>query len=246
MNTSWARWLEALTDHVDTGAARRFGSITAASAGVPIPLFNQLFVFHVPARDDLATAVSWMSERAVPFWVTVPAPCLDDVAELVAEVGLVMDGESRPGMAVALQDLAEAPSSSVEMVPVTRAGQLEEVAAVTAEAFGAPLEAARTLAPASMLEDDRMRWFVGYVDGQPVACGQLQRTGSVAGVYAIAVREAFRRRGIGEAITWQVLHAGLAAGCEVGVLQASPMGVPVYRRMGFREVVAYHHFVPRT
>ena len=116
--------------------------------------------------------------------------------------------------------------------------------AATADAFGAPMGPARALAPASMLEDDRMRWFVGYVDGEAAACGQLLRTGDVAGVYAIAVREAFRRRGMGEAISWQVLRAGADAGCEVGVLQASPMGHSIYRRMGFDEIVDYHLFVP--
>lgn len=245
VNDNWVAWLEAVTDHIGAGASRRFGSVAAASAGVPIPLFNQTFVFQKPDPDDLAAAVSWMSERAVPFWVTVPAALVGQVDQLADELGLVLSEGSMPGMALSpLQDRVEAPSSAVKIVPVTNPGQLEDVAVVTAEAFGAPLEPARALAPTSMLDDDRMEWFVGYVDGEAAACGQLLRTGPVAGVYAIAVREAFRRHGIGEAVSWQVLQAGVEAGCEIGALQASPMGEPVYQQMGFQEVVRYHHFVP--
>lgn len=247
VNDNWRGGLEAMAEHVATGASRRFGSVAAASTGVPIPLFNQAFVFRAPDPDDLSAAVSWMFDRAVPFWVTVPAPLVHEVERLADRVGLVLSEGSMPGMALApLQDLAAVPAAAADIVPVIDGEQLEHVAVVTAEAFGAPLAPARALAPVSVLEDDRMKWFVGYVDGEPVACAQLLRTGSVAGLYAVAVREAHRRRGIGEAISWQVLHAGWEAGCEVGVLQASPMGQPVYQRMGFREAGRYHQFVPES
>jgi len=36
---------------------------------------------------------------------------------------------------------------------------------------------------------------------------------------------------------------GLAAGCDVSVLQASDMGLPIYERLGFRTVVQYDGFV---
>lgn len=128
------------------------------------------------------------------------------------------------------------------MLPVTDATQLADFAVVAAEAFGAPLEAASVLAPASSLADDRCSWFVGYVDGDPGVCGQLLRTDDVAGVYSIGVCERFRRRGLGAAITTTVLSAGSDLGCTIGVLQASPMGEPVYEHMGFDTVTQYHSF----
>lgn len=68
----------------------------------------------------------------------------------------------------------------------------------------------------------------------------------MAGVYSVGVVEAFRRRGIGEAMTRAVLRAGREAGCRVAVLQSSEMGRPLYERMGFETVVTYHHFEPAT
>ena len=70
--------------------------------------------------------------------------------------------------------------------------------------------------------------------------------GAVAGVYTIGVVEEYRRQGLGEAMTGAVLRAGRDAGCQVGVLQSSEMGYPLYRSMGFETVVTYHHFEPAT
>jgi phosphoribosylcarboxyaminoimidazole (NCAIR) mutase len=41
------------------------------------------------------------------------------------------------------------------------------------------------------------------------------------------------RRGLGDAVTRAATTAGLELGAAVTALLASPMGAPVYRRMGF-------------
>lgn len=244
LNTNWVAWLESKTEHVPGGEFRWFGPIPAASVGVPIPLFNQVFVLEQPSEEDLAGATSWIRGRDVPHWITVAGPHVEAVAGMADAVGLARSDGAMPGMALAsLAGLSPVSPSQLEVRPVTHADQLEAFAVVTADAFGPPLEEARRLDPPSMLEDDRMGWFVGFVDSEPAACGQLLRTRDVAGVYAIGVRERFRRRGIGEAITRAVLIAGRKQGCELGVLQASPMGTPVYERMGFETITEYHHFV---
>ena len=90
------------------------------------------------------------------------------------------------------------------------------------------------------------RWhgFVGYVDGEPAGAAQLVVTDRVAGVYYVATTEPMRRRGIGEAITRHALVADASRGCSLGSLQASPMGRPIYERMGFEVVSEYRTYVP--
>ena len=58
----------------------------------------------------------------------------------------------------------------------------------------------------------------------------------------MATLEARRGRGLGEAITWEAVKAGIAAGCELASLQASALGRPVYERMGFETPLHYVHF----
>jgi GNAT superfamily N-acetyltransferase len=247
LNENWAAWLNFTAEHAPGGESRTFGAIRCSSVGVPMPLFNQAFVFDEPSVRDLARATGWLSDRNVPFWVTAPDSVARAVADMAESAGLDPLATTMPGMAYApLADLPVEADGDAEILPVTQSAQLGDFALVASEAFGAPLEAAGTLAPASTLGDDRCSWFLGYLDGDPVVCGQLLRTGDVAGVYSIGVRERFRRRGLGAAITAAALVAGSDSGCSIGVLQASPMGAPVYDRMGFETVTQYHSFAPTS
>ncbi len=70
-------------------------------------------------------------------------------------------------------------------------------------------------------------------------------TDEVANVNFVATKEAFRRRGLGEAITWHTVREGAKKRYTLASLQASDMGGPVYERMGFRQVGYYHTYVPK-
>ena len=67
--------------------------------------------------------------------------------------------------------------------------------------------------------------------------------GGIAGVFCVATIEAARRRGIGAAVTLAPLLDARAAGYQIGVLQASEMGYPVYQRIGFTEQFRYHDYL---
>jgi len=243
VNENWAAWLHFTADHAPGGESRTFGAVRCSSVGVPIPLFNQAFVFEEPAVDDLAQATRWLSARNIPFWVIAPGSLAGAVADLAGPAGLDRMATTTPGMVYGpLADFAAEADDDAEILVVTDPAQLGDFATVASEAFGALLEAAGTLAPASTLDDRRCAWFLGYLGADLAACGQLFHAGDVAGVYSIGVRERFRRRGLGAAVTAAVLSAGKESGCSIGVLQASPMGAPVYDRMGFQTVTQYHRF----
>jgi GNAT superfamily N-acetyltransferase len=59
---------------------------------------------------------------------------------------------------------------------------------------------------------------------------------TVVGVYSVATVPAFRRRGFGEAVTWAAVAADPAL---PAILQPSPEGAALYRRMGFVPVDRY-------
>jgi GNAT superfamily N-acetyltransferase len=73
--------------------------------------------------------------------------------------------------------------------------------------------------------------WVGFVDGRPVCTSAAYVGGGLLGVYAVATAPEARGRGYGEALTWAAMgfRPDLPA-----ALQASPMGKPVYERMGYR------------
>ena len=78
-----------------------------------------------------------------------------------------------------------------------------------------------------------MRLYVAYVDGVPAAASELFLGGGVAGVHMVATAPAYRRRGLGMALTWTALDEGRRHGLTTGALQASAQGQPLYERLGF-------------
>lgn len=52
-----------------------------------------------------------------------------------------------------------------------------------------------------------------------------------------------RGKGYGEALSAAAAEDGFSRGCTVSSLQASPMGFPVYHRMGYRHVFDYQRWV---
>ena len=90
-------------------------------------------------------------------------------------------------------------------------------------------------AAAALAPDFPARFYVGYLDGAAVAAAEATLAGGVAGVYNVATRAAYRRRGLGAALVARALVDARAAGYRASVLEAAPDGVGVYTRLGFRE-----------
>jgi GNAT superfamily N-acetyltransferase len=81
--------------------------------------------------------------------------------------------------------------------------------------------------------------FVGWVEGTPVATARLSVVGGVAGVYAVVTIPSARGQGFGRAMTRHALEAGRTLGMQIATLQATALGLPVYRRLGFRTYFEY-------
>jgi GNAT superfamily N-acetyltransferase len=117
---------------------------------------------------------------------------------------------------------------------------------VAFESFGYPVELAGAVLTEELLGLPHVRGFVGYVDGQPAATSLLLMTGDVAGIYWVGTLATHRNQGLGASITAHAVNAGLARGCTAAGLQASPLGQPVYRRIGFELPRAYAPFIHQT
>ena len=77
--------------------------------------------------------------------------------------------------------------------------------------------------------------FLGILDGKPVATSEVFFGGGVALLGAVNTLSQHRRQGIGAALALAALRDAQKQGYRMSVLSASPMGINIYRRIGFRE-----------
>lgn len=77
--------------------------------------------------------------------------------------------------------------------------------------------------------------YLGMLDGKPVATVALFFGAGVAAIHHVVTLPEVRGQGIGGTMTFMAAREARAAGYRIGVLTASPMGINIYRRLGFSE-----------
>lgn len=133
--------------------------------------------------------------------------------------GLVRDpGGEAPPLPVGLQ-----------VAPARSAEDVAEASRLVDEVFGCRAPEPETLITQAVLGED-FEVFLGREDGRAVATAVAYVSHGFCGVYAVATAAHARGRGYGEALSWA---ATLFRPDLPATLQASDMGLPVYRRMGY-------------
>lgn len=210
--------------------------------GLPFALLNG--VLRVRDRSvDAAVASVRQRMDGVPYlwWVGADSDP-DVVGQLVAHGATVKS--TLPVMAVELSRIAEVDVSGLSISEVIDRPAVTAYVEAYADVFGIPADVVPAVVDAEMgyaAAHSTVARFVGAVDGQVVGTAQLSVSHGVAGVYWVATREAFRKQGIATALTAAALIAGRERGLRVGTLQASRLGQPVYRAMGFETVGELQH-----
>jgi ribosomal protein S18 acetylase RimI-like enzyme len=106
--------------------------------------------------------------------------------------------------------------------------------------YGIPPEVPRRIFESiSMVRAPHMCAVVAYTDDEPMSCAMVLLTHGMGGVYWVGTDPGGRGSGLGEACTRFVTNAAFDAGARFVALQASPMGEPIYLRMGYRTIGEY-------
>lgn len=86
--------------------------------------------------------------------------------------------------------------------------------------------------------------FVVHYGGQPASTAMVMLQEDIAWIGWVATRLSCRRLGLGGLATAAATRAGFALGAKFASLEATEMGVPVYLRLGFREIARYRNYWP--
>lgn len=212
-----------------------FEGVAAHTTGLAPRHWNGAFLTGTADLDRVLPQVAaWFARHEKPWGFLIPAEAeveppglqhaLDQPVMLRDLHGLPPDGE--------LAVRADAPAA--------------DVATVQAEAFGDDYAVVLAFVGPTLGPDarPRQRTITSYDGDEPVGCATVAFLDGMAGIYGVAVREPWRRRGLGAALTTRCLHLAAAEGCDVAYLNPSPMAYDVYAALGFRDAAPFRIWVP--
>lgn len=165
----------------------------------------------------------------------------DDLVDYATGIGAAAGGGDPIQVLASIDALvAPDPLAGVELRAVSDPAGVADVARVNQAAtavYGFPDDLFGTVfaEPATVLADDIVA-VVAYDGDAPVATAQVFLHGDTAYVGWVATAATAMRRGLGTAVTADVIRRARGRGAMTAALMASPMGAPVYRRMGFVDV----------
>lgn len=223
---------------VEGGEVVEVDGLLVAFSNLPAPELNGTRVIRAPddAPAALDAARAAFRSRGHPFFgIEVEVGRHPTVEAAVRGAGL-RRVEAWPAMAASVSLLPDdRVPSGVDVRLVEEDRELSAVRAVEVAAFGTPPEIAARFVGRRMLEDERVRMFTAWIDGEPVGEASAYLLHDTVGIFGVGVVDSARRRGIGTALTVAAARA-FEDRAEIAWLQPSDMARAMYEELGFRRV----------
>jgi RimJ/RimL family protein N-acetyltransferase len=195
----------------------------------------------------VARAQDFFGKRGRGFSVFVRAnePEDEDLAGAAADAGMVNVFEM-PEMVISERVEERELPPNAELRRLSSAEEVAAYWALTADAYvslGFPPEVFSYYDNHEGLLTDNIAAFIAYLDGRPVSAAMTAVSRGVAGIYWVGTLEEARGKGLAWATTAAATNAGFELGADLASLQASPMGEPIYLKMGYEALFPYRLFM---
>lgn len=197
----------------------------------------------VPAGEVIAVADAWFAERNRGW--TLGTTSWDggdqDLIDAAAAAGLVTVLD-QPAM-VCDERLPDAPPPEGIELRVL-ATDADSIAYVTMSdgaytSLGMPEGVLAAMAPPPLQIPPHLVSVGAFEDGVLLSGAQVLFSHGIAGVYLVGTAAVARGRGLADLVARTVTNVAFDRGVPLVTLQASSMGEPIYRRMGYRDLYRY-------
>jgi len=233
---------------------RESPEISWVESALEFSLFNRVYASNLrpeTADASIEEVISNFENRALTLdWPVLPGMKPDDLPARLRKHGFILKDNS-PAMTIDLRRFSPDPPrlNELQIRKVESDEDLRVFMDVAARAYevsnrdhGIFLEILRSLEVGSR---SRYKCYLGTLNGQPVATSLLFIAGGAAGIYWIGTVPESRGLGVGTQMTIRPLIDARIAGFDIATLQATEMGDPVYRRIGFKECFRFDVYVRR-
>lgn len=208
--------------------------------GEPHPFGNLALISDPNDPSATEAAIEPLLHCAAPAAVLLNAPASAPVRDKLLAAGFESHG-ALFGMVVELDALAKTtlpPGYSFARVGLGR--ESEEWAHAFSVGYELPRAVGALFAPdatgASLAADAPTHFFAISKSGRMVCTSLAALSHGVAGIYAVATIPEERGKGLAAHVTAEALRQVRPLGYRVGVLQSTPAGHSVYRKLGFTDV----------
>jgi GNAT superfamily N-acetyltransferase len=221
--------------------------------GIDVAVFNLVLLNEdvqtfTDLRRRLDRARDYFTRKQSPwsFWLCedLLEPYVRSlVPALVAEYGLEPSGHP-PGMMTEKLAASSRKAPLLEYRPVEGAASRVDFCHVMSVAYEGPFATLMEAYDSDSFWRSGFEGWIGYADGRAVTTACTVTTPGAVGLYAVATLHGHRRKGCGEAVMRvAVAQASQKYGVDRVVLQSTPAGMSLYRRMGFETVTDFAIYV---
>jgi ribosomal protein S18 acetylase RimI-like enzyme len=227
------------------GEVRELPGVSVASSGVTFQMFNAAFLSGPVAGDNelaqrvLVPAMHFNSRGLEwAYWVCEDwmSPRARRSARRVFERYGLRHSVDLPGMVAEEIRPAVKPPAPLEVRRVSGGPTRDAFCAIGSVCFHVPLAWFQEVFESPTVWDHFVA-YVGYADQEPVATAAIVVGGGALGVYNVATMPSRQRQGFGETVMrYALADAANRFGVRCSILQATPAGLHLYQRMGYRKV----------
>ena len=234
-----------------TGAVEESDGIMLFASGSSLPVIcNGAFRTDdtVDPVELVTRADAFFGGRGRGYTVMVrDQPADDDLRRACSAQGLLAFGDPSPEMSCTKR-VEAVPSTDVDLRWVADDGEVADFARVAGNAYGtygmpADVPADFFSAPHRLLGAPNVHVVLAYDGSEAVAGAMSVLSHGIAGIYWVGTVESARGRGLGRLVTTAVTNDALDRGASAVTLQASDMGEPIYRSMGYEALYFYTNWV---
>jgi GNAT superfamily N-acetyltransferase len=219
--------------------------VVRAITGMPVAHFNGVWSTAADVLvSDVVDAVDEFAAGDLPWNVQLRPGYPADLDMALADRGLVVTEEIPLMVLPDPASLASALEASAAIFrQVVTFADLDSLLSLMERGFDMPPEISREMFPIRLMFL-ASTWVAATDENGDVSTGLGFVHDGWCGIFNVATPDEHRGRGFGGAVTAHAVEAARAAGVRGAYLQSSPMGFPVYQRLGFVTVEHWKQWMP--
>jgi hypothetical protein len=196
---------------------------------------------NLDIKNEISIIKKLVQENKAPNgWTVGPLTKPNDLG-LILEKNGFLSAYHQAGMAINLKNLKKkrVMENDLEVEMIEKEESLKQWITVVSTVFGLKIDS--ELIKFLLLEPE-VKFFLGIFEGKVVSALMLYLSSGVAGLHAVSTLSEYRNKGFGLTISKVALIDAHKIGYKVGVLQASSLGEPMYRKLGFKkycDIISY-------